>query len=89
MSLALVLLILVLLPRTNPSGPTRFAWPWLVTTTVEDLVMLKSASLRREGWQQAKQLAEIAARKYRLLTAAIWLSAVSVAFYLVWSVVRS
>jgi len=51
--------------------------------------MLKSASLRREGWQQAKQLAEIAARKYRLLTAAIWLSAVSVAFYLVWSVVRS
>lgn len=89
LSLALVLLVLVLLPRTKPGGPTRFAWPWLATTSVEDLVGLKAASLRREGWQQAKQLAEIAARKYKLLTNAVWLSAISVAFYLVWSVVRS
>jgi Pycsar effector protein len=88
LSVAMTLLIMVLLPRTKPGSPTRFAWPWLATTSVEDLVGLKPDSLRREGWQQAKQLAGIAARKYKLFTAAVWLSAVSVAFYLVWSVVR-
>jgi hypothetical protein len=89
LALALVLLVLVLLPRTEPVGATRYAWPWLATTSVNELIQLRSDSLRREGWQQAKQLAEIALRKYKLFTAAVWLSALSVASYLMWSIVRS
>jgi hypothetical protein len=88
LALAFGLLVLVLLPRTRPAGVTRYAWPWLTRMSVEDLVRLGAGAMRREGWQQAKQLAEIATRKYKFFTAAVWVSALSVACYLVWSIVR-
>lgn len=89
LAVAFGLLVLVLLPRTKTAAATRYAWPWLATASVEDLVRLGPDTVRREGWQQAKQLAEIATRKYRLFTAAVWVSALSVACYLVWSIARS
>jgi uncharacterized membrane protein YeaQ/YmgE (transglycosylase-associated protein family) len=81
-------LVVVLLPRTKSVGASRYAWPWIAKTSVEDLVRLTPDSMRREGWQQAKQLAEIAAFKYRFFAAVVWMSAVSVACFLAWSIVR-
>lgn len=88
LALAFGLLVVVLVPRTRSAGATRYAWPWLERTSVEELVRLDPDSLRLEGWRQAKQLAAIATFKYRYFTAAVWFSALSVACFLAWSVAR-
>ncbi len=88
LSFAYCLLIAVLLPRRPSTGDTRYAWPWVNATSLPDLERLGPDSKRTEAWRQAKQLAAIAARKHALFTAAVWLSAVSTACFLTWSVLR-
>jgi hypothetical protein len=88
LAIAFALLIVVLLPRARLSGPSRYAWPWIAKASLDDLKGLSSASLREEGWCQAKQLAEIAAFKYRYFANAVWVTAGSVGCLLVWTVLR-
>jgi hypothetical protein len=88
LAIALGLLVVVLLPRTRLSGPSRYAWPWIAKASLDDLKELKPSSLREEGWRQAKQLAEIAAFKYRYFASAVWIAAGSVGCLLVWIVLR-
>lgn len=88
LAIAFALLIVVLLPRARFSGPSRYAWPWIAKASLDDLKGLSPASLREEGWRQAKQLAEIAAFKYRYFTSAVWVAAGSVGCLLVWTVLR-
>jgi hypothetical protein len=88
LALAFALLIIVLLPRVPLSGPSRYAWPWIAKSSLDDLNELKPNSLREEGWRQAKQLAEIAAFKYRFFASAVWVSAGSIGCLLVWTVLR-
>jgi Family of unknown function (DUF5706) len=88
LAVAFVLLLLVLLPRTKSAAGSRYAWPWIASTKIEELERLTPETLRTEGWQQAKQLADIAAFKYRRLVTAVWASAGSVICVLLWSLVR-
>jgi len=88
LALAYALLIAVLLPRRSSPADTRYAWPWVNSTSLLDLVLLRPDSRRTEAWRQAKQLAAIAARKHTLFTAAVWVSSSSVACFLAWSVLR-
>jgi Family of unknown function (DUF5706) len=88
LAIAFALLVVVLLPRARLSRPSRYAWPWIAKTSLDDLKELKPTSLREEGWRQAKQLAEIAAFKYRYFASAVWVTAGSVACLLVWTVLR-
>lgn len=85
---AYVLLFAVLLPRRTSLSDTRYAWPWVHTKSLPDLEALRPGSRRTEAWRQAKQLAAIAARKHSLFTAAVWVSAGSVACFLAWMVLR-
>ncbi len=55
---------------------------------MDDLKGLKPDALREEGWRQAKQLAEIAAFKYRYFASAVWVAAGSVGCLMVWIVLR-
>lgn len=88
LTLAFGLLVVVLVPRTRSAARTRYSWPWLERTSVEELARLAPASLRLEGWKQAKQLAGIAAFKYRYFTTAVWIFALSLACFLAWSIAR-
>jgi hypothetical protein len=88
LAIAFVLLVAVLLPRTRSSSPSRYAWPWIAKVSLDDLEGLKPNSLREEGWRQVKQLADIAAFKYRYFTSAMWVTAGSVGCLIVWSVLR-
>lgn len=88
LAIAFALLVVVLLPRARLSGPSRYAWPWIAKASLDDLKELKPTSLREEGWRQAKQLAEIAAFKYRYFASAVWVAAGSVGCLLVWTVLR-
>lgn len=89
LAIAFSLLVIVLLPRSRFSGPSRYAWPWIAKASLDDLKELKPASLREEGWRQAKQLAEIAAFKYRYFAGAVWVAAGSIGCLLVWNVLRT
>lgn len=89
LAIAFALLVVVLLPRAQLSGPSRYAWPWIAKASLDDLNELKPTSLREEGWRQVKQLAEIAAFKYRYFARAVWVAAGSVGCLLVWIVLRS
>lgn len=86
LAVAFGLPVAVLVPRTG-SAVGR-AWPWLATKRVADLVRLVPDSMRREGWQQVKQRVAIAAFKYRYCTAGVWMSALSVASFLAWSIAQ-
>jgi len=88
LAIAFALLVAVLLPRTRFSGPSRYAWPWIAKAGLDDLEGLKPNSLREEGWRQARQLAEIAAFKYRYFASAVWVTAGSVGCLMVWTVLR-
>ena len=88
LAIAFTLLVAVLLPRTRSSGPSRYAWPWIAKAGLDDLERLKPNSLREEGWRQAKQLADIAAFKYRYFARAVWVTAGSVGCLMVWTVLR-
>jgi hypothetical protein len=88
LAIAFALLIIVLLPRVPLGGPSRYAWPWIAKSDLDDLKELKPNSLREEGWRQAKQLAEIAAFKYRYFASAVWVAAGSIGCLLVWTVLR-
>ena len=86
LAIAFGLLIVVMVPRTGIDYPSRYAWPWIATTSLKDLEELKANSSRKEGWRQAKQLAGIAAFKYRYFTKAVWATAGSVFCLLLWTV---
>jgi hypothetical protein len=88
LSVAVGLLIAVLLPRRSAPTATRYAWPWVHRTSIEELLALAPDSRRVEAWRQAKQMAMIAAHKHTLFTAAVWFSAGSVACLVVWGVSR-
>lgn len=88
LTVAFALLIIVLLPRVPVGGASRYSWPWIAKSGLDDLKGLKPNSLREEGWRQAKQLAEIAAFKYRYFTSAVWVAAGSIGCLLVWTVLR-
>lgn len=88
LAIAFVLLVAVLLPRTPSSGPSRYAWPWIAKASLDDLEGLKPTSRREEGWRQVKQLADIAAFKYRYFTSAVWVTAGSVGCLIVWTVLK-
>lgn len=88
LAIAFALLIIVLLPRIPLGGPSRYAWPWIAKSGLDDLKELKPNSLREEGWRQAKQLADIAAFKYRYFASAVWFAAGSIGCLLVWTVLR-
>jgi pycsar effector protein len=86
---AIALLIAVLIPRRSTPAATRYAWPWVHRTSLEDLKALTPDTQRTEAWRQAKLLAGIASRKHTLFAAAVWFSAGSTACFLAWSVLRS
>lgn len=88
LAIAFALLVAVLLPRARFSGPSRYSWPWIAKASMDDLKGLKPDALREEGWRQAKQLAEIAAFKYRYFASAVWVAAGSVGCLMVWIVLR-
>jgi hypothetical protein len=85
---AIGLLIAILVPRRSTPTATRYAWPWVHGTSLEDLVALTPESRRIEAWRQSKHLASIASRKHTLFAAAVWFSAGSAACFLAWSVLR-
>jgi len=53
-------------PRTPDYGRSRFSFPYLAATPLDDVVAAATPEdVHREAWAQAKALAEIAAAKYR------------------------
>lgn len=88
LAVAIVLLVLVLLPRRATPPTTRYAWPLINKMSIDDILELTPTTRREEAWKQGKQLAQIASRKHFWFTAALWTSTGSVICFFAWGVLR-
>lgn len=83
----LVFLMVSLRPRGYVESFSRFSWPDVSQTPLEVLVQAPSHDVRREAWQQARNLAIIAAWKFSAVRRSLWCLAAAAAFGLAWSLV--
>ena len=79
-----VFLLIVLTPRVRGGQKTRYSWPSLATANAGDLVHTDPETDRREAWESAIVLANIAARKYRATRLSLIRWIVGGVFLLVW-----
>lgn len=86
--LCVLALVVVLRPRVQKPGYSRYSWPSVARTPLPRLVSASRSRAKLEGWRTAKAMAAIAARKFFWLRVAVLSWAVSAVSQFLWTVIR-